>query len=270
MGHISNTNCHIVVQFLSNKVSLFIQSANIYLHNDTLPGVTVFGPVYGLPYKYSSNLFCILALWSKKLPVLTKIFILPILLFVYWHSVCVTSSFDCLGFAYRQPQSAGEVLNCDLTDKVDTIIATMTMMMTRRTKIMWKLTMVMVLFQDTRTLDPYSSYDFYQPPWSTRINPGTSLASPPLSHASQPQAQRRPPAKVRRKVPMWASTKNHQKINAPQYAPKDTKMMILVIFIGPMVDGARIVEKHQHSASSSAGCHSRLGWWWWWCWWWCW
>ena len=162
MGHISNTNCHIVVQFLSNEVSLFIQSANIYLHNDTLPGVTVFGPVYGLPYKYSSNLFCILALWSKKLPVLTKIFILPILLFVYWHSVCVTSSFDCLGFAYRQPQSAGEVLNCDLTDKVDTIIATMTMMMTRRTKIMWKLTMVMVLFQDTRTLDPYSSYDFYQ------------------------------------------------------------------------------------------------------------
>ena len=27
-------------------------------------------------------------------------------------------SFDCLGFAYRQPQTAGEVLNCDLTDKV--------------------------------------------------------------------------------------------------------------------------------------------------------
>ena len=31
----------------------------------------------------------------------------------------ITSSFDCLGFAYRQPQTAGEVLNCDLTDKVN-------------------------------------------------------------------------------------------------------------------------------------------------------
>ena len=45
----------------------------------------------------------------------------------FWlHPLClrlcdplIHSSFDCLGFAYRQPQSAGEVLNCDLTDKVN-------------------------------------------------------------------------------------------------------------------------------------------------------
>ena len=35
-------------------------------------------------------------------------------------------------------------------------------MVTRRTRIIMKMTMVMVLLQDTRTLDPYSSYDFYQ------------------------------------------------------------------------------------------------------------
>ena len=34
----------------------------------------------------------------------------------YWSTKMF--SFDCLGFAYRQPQTAGEVLNCDLTDKV--------------------------------------------------------------------------------------------------------------------------------------------------------
>ena len=32
------------------------------------------------------------------------------------------SSFNCLGFAYRQPQTASEVLNCDLTDQDTTTL----------------------------------------------------------------------------------------------------------------------------------------------------
>ena len=36
------------------------------------------------------------------------------------------SSFTCKGFSYRAPQSAGEVLNCDLTDQDTTTLDTYT------------------------------------------------------------------------------------------------------------------------------------------------
>ena len=115
------------------------------------------------PFFSSEKHICILTRWSVKLSVLTKLSVRPISSAEYHlyidTLIRIISSFDCLGFAYRQPQSAGEVLNCDLTDKVITITIAM---VTRRTRIMLKMTMVMVLLQDTRTLDPYSSYDFYQ------------------------------------------------------------------------------------------------------------